>query len=120
MADINFDSDKLKEEKKEKRQFADRAASYRMKKAWTFVLSSPEGKMVMYELLEEAKVYSTPYSGEVHLTHVNIGKQDIGRHILNMIDIAKPSALLEMIRESKSNKVREESINQEIEETKEI
>jgi len=117
--ELNFDSNKLKEEKEKKRQFALRAAEYRMKKAWAAVLSTPEGKMVMYELLEESKTYSSPYAGDPYLTHLNVGKQDIGRFIMNWIDMARPSALLEMIRESKANKVREENLEKDIEETKE-
>ena len=116
---VNFDSNKLREEKEQKRQFALRAASYRIKKAWKAVCSMPEGKTVLHELLEEAKTYCSPYTSDPNLTHINIGRQDIGRHILQKIEECRPEALLEMIREDKADKIREENIDKEIDQIQE-
>ena len=96
-----------------------RAAAYRIKKAWKAICSMPEGRTVLHELLEESKSYSSAYSGDPYLTHVNIGKQDMGRKILQRIEESRPDTLLEMIREDKADKIREENIDKEIEEIKE-
>lgn len=73
-------------------------------------LTSPVVKRILNRLLDRSGAFLTPYAGDVNLTHINIGKQELGQWLIVEIDIAKPNAISEMMREKKSALVVKEQI----------
>ena len=75
-----------------------------------FILNTPQGRRVWRRLLEECGPLRNPYAGDVNLTHINIGKQDIGQWAMREMDMARPSTMQEMNREYKSDLALREAV----------
>lgn len=76
-----------------KESVRDRGANSDLKK----VLSTPEGKRVWREFLEDAMVFRSAYAPDTNLIYYNSGRQDLGRHWMTKIQNADPEAFREII-----------------------
>lgn len=65
-----------------------------------FVLSSPQGRRVLWKYLSDAGVYHTSFTGN-NTTFFNEGKREIGLAILHDIHEANAEAYILMMNENK-------------------
>lgn len=82
-------------------------------------LGTPVGKRIARRFLDKCETFVDAEGADVYATYINIGKQKIGHWLLLEMDIAKPTAYQEMVREYKSAMVVKEQILTNIKEGKE-
>lgn len=70
------------------------------------VVANPNGRTVLMWLLTEAGLYSGLYSGESDLTHLNIGRRDLGLRLLAKLDEVSPIAYPRMLLDAASDRVK--------------
>lgn len=84
-----------------------------------FVLNSPEGRRVVWRILDKAKTFSSPFSfsnGERNWTDFYCGMQDVGMWLWRETEFARPDALSVIRREQQSReKMDEMDIKKDIE-----
>ena len=71
------------------------------------VLSHPEGRRLLWRILEECKTFSSVMTGN-SWTHYYAGKQDLGHYLMSEITEANEDALFVMMKE---NKIKGENNN---------
>jgi hypothetical protein len=67
---------------------------------WIWLLGQPAGRRLIWSQLEECGVFSSSFTGN-QVTYFNEGKRIVGLGILGKIAKFKPSALVEMMEESR-------------------
>jgi hypothetical protein len=70
------------------------------------VMATPEGRMVMWNLLERAGIYRSIWHPSAQI-HYNSGRQDFGHELLAMLTDADEEAYLTMEREMRTLARRE-------------
>lgn len=81
--------------RKEKQRSARRVAALRA------VMNTPEGRLVMWDLLERAGVFRSVWHPSA-LIHYNAGRQDFGHELLALLAEADEEAYLTMEREMRT------------------
>jgi hypothetical protein len=61
-----------------------------LRAAFAAVLSFPEGKRVLFWVLEQAAIYRDAYSGDDGATNYTLGQQSVGRKLIGMLDDIDP------------------------------
>jgi hypothetical protein len=61
------------------------------------LLELPMFRRFAWRLLEECRVFRTPWDDDERWTHVRIGKGEIGRWLLDEVSVAHPGALAELM-----------------------
>jgi hypothetical protein len=69
------------------------------------ILSMPEGRRLLWRLLEEARVFHSTYTGNAD-TYFNEGKRSMGLLVLGEMLRAKPDSLFQMQKEAASDPLR--------------
>lgn len=64
--------------------------SRELKQSLEAVLSDPDGKRVLFWVLEQAAIYRDAYSGDDSATNYVLGQQSVGRKIMGMMDQIDP------------------------------
>jgi len=66
------------------------------------IMSTPEGRMWMMDVLESCKVFGNPIvAGDPHFTYHNIGEQNIGKKLLQDVNDAAIDEYVMMIKEAR-------------------
>lgn len=68
------------------------------------VLATPQGKRVLWRLLERCGVYKTSISTDPYATYYNEGERNIGLYVMAEINEANPQALLDMTVMAKADR----------------
>lgn len=69
---------------------AEKRDSEELRAAFAAVLSTAEGKRVMFWVLEQAAIYRDAYSGEDGATNYLLGQQAVGRKLIGLMDDIDP------------------------------
>ena len=67
---------------------------------WRFILNTPQGRRVIWQILEECKAFGSIWAPNASI-HYNSGKQDLGHIIMGEIVSVDEEALFLMMRENK-------------------
>lgn len=67
------------------------------------VLSTPEGKRVMWRILEFCGLYRNPFSGDGSETGFNCGKQQVAQWLVDECISCHPKATAELLINNKLN-----------------
>lgn len=67
--------------------------------AFKAVLDTPQGKRVLFWVLEQAAIYRDAYSGESAPTNYMLGQQAIGRRLIGVLDEIDPRAYPRLLLE---------------------
>ncbi len=89
-----------------KRSVTKRDAQARLA-AWRVVLALPEGRLLLWELLEHCSVFASIMDPSSNI-YANAGRQDVGHMIMARITEADDAKLFLMMTEANSNKRRME------------
>ena len=110
MAD-NFYSDVIDAKNKESKQEFQRRRDREIEDLRSLI-KKPEGRRVIWKILETCGVFKASFSLNSMQTAFNEGKRDIGLWLLKDVDMAEPMAYSQMLREyyseQKSKKAKEE------------
>lgn len=88
----------------------------RAKRDWEWMLSEPQGRRIIWELLAACGYGEPVIDREPNFTAYNCGRQAVELFIRRKIDEARPEALLKMKQEYESElKSQEKELNEEIE-----
>lgn len=68
------------------------------------VLSSKEGRRFCWRLLEHCNVFASIWRPSAEIHHL-AGKQDVGHHLMRIIEESDPKAFVLMIRENQEDKI---------------
>ena len=60
--------------------------------AFRAILSTDEGKRVLFWVLEQANIYGDAYKGDDAATNYTLGQQSIGRRVLGLMNEISPRA----------------------------
>jgi hypothetical protein len=71
---------------------------------WVAFLATPEGRAVIWDILEESKSFQNAFGRTDAETNHNTGRQAVGSFILDRIHRARPNALVEMMLENAKEK----------------
>jgi hypothetical protein len=63
--------------------------------AWRTVLALPEGRFLLWTILEQCQVAGSVYAPDVRI-YYNAGRQDLGHYVIAEISEAQPNAWLTM------------------------
>lgn len=66
---------------------------------WCVILSIPEGRRVIWQLLGKAKIHETIFETSSRI-YYNAGQQDFGHYIMSEATEAQPDAFLKMMMEA--------------------
>lgn len=72
-------------------------------RAWRVVLSSAEGRLLFWELLEHCSVFASVYDSSSKI-YANAARQDVGHYIMSRIGLADESKLFQMMKEASDYK----------------
>lgn len=78
-------------------------AELRFKEDMATVLSSKQGRRVIWRLLEECKVFNSVWDPTERIRYL-VGKQDLGHQVLAWVTNCSEDALLMMMKEAKELK----------------
>lgn len=94
-----MEKENLTEDQKRENRLRDRKLS-----DMRHVLKSAEGRRLLFDILDEAKIFHPSYvhGDNGYATTYNTGRQDMGRYVQNWIMEAKPEAYLQMQNEHAS------------------
>lgn len=84
------------EEQQKKGKDVAREAELRYTKALQQVLATPEGKVVLWDLLGFCRTFASVWEGGAKISY-NSGQQDVGHYLMDRIIRADPAAFLEMM-----------------------
>ena len=85
----------------------ERRRDARLRAALKVVMGSPEGRLVMWELLRTCGVYSSVWEASAKI-HYNAGRQDVGHELLADLHDVAPELYLTMEREMRTLAKREQ------------
>jgi len=72
-------------------------------RAWTVVLNTPEGRLLLWELLEHCSVFASIWDSSSKI-HANAGRQDVGHYVMARIGEADETKLFLMMTEASDAK----------------
>lgn len=68
------------------------------------IMGTPQGRAWMLELLESCKIFGNPVvPGDPYFTYHNIGEQNVGKKLLQDINVAAPQEYVTMMQESRGS-----------------
>lgn len=73
-------------------------------RAWRTVLALPEGRLLLWELLEHCSVFASVYDSSSKI-YANAARQDVGHYVMARIGEADEAKLLQMMREASEHQV---------------
>lgn len=76
------------------------------KDALNWMLSHRLGRRIYWKWMSETGVFATSYTGDNNKTNFNEGKRQIGLKMLNELNLVKPEAYLQMVKESEEDSVK--------------
>jgi len=95
------------EGERKKRQ-AERDAEYkRINRAYKAVFGTPEGKVVLDDLLSKGKLWVTTFTGNSQ-TYFNEGKRDLALYILKRTNTADPNIIIKLMEDNLRLKLERE------------
>ena len=71
-----------------------------------FVLGTPQGRRFVWRILERTKVFESIWHPSAQI-HYNAGQQDFGHYLFGEIAEAEETAILQMMQESKRQKMED-------------
>lgn len=79
------------------------------------VLMRPEGRRVIYRVIEESKAFASSFvPGHADMTAFNEGQRSVGLFVLKLAELAEPGVCLKMAREDESDKISREQKHSQI------
>ncbi len=87
----------------DKSQAAQDKARYEYLKDMEWVLSDPRGRRVIWNILEETKVFGEVWDPGVRI-HFNVARQDYGKKIMGDVVDVGPGVLVNMMVENQKQK----------------
>lgn len=92
----------------DKRRERDERKRDREKSDIRFILKSPEGRRIYWNIMSETGVFRLSYNGDTNNTLYNEGRRSVGLNMLNNLLDAKPEAFSQMQQEFAAEKKIEE------------
>lgn len=68
-------------------------------RVWAWLMSGPQGRRVVYTLLERCGVYQNSYTGEIAGTSFNEGRRSVGLELMTKVIAASPENYMTMLGE---------------------
>ena len=79
------------------------------------VLMRPEGRRVIYRVIEESKAFAASFvPGHSDITAFNEGQRSVGLFVLKLAELAEPGICLKMAREDDSDRISREQKHSQI------
>jgi hypothetical protein len=70
------------------------------------LIGTASGRTVLMWLLTEAGLYSALYGGESEVTHLNIGRRDLGLRLLSKLGDVSPMAYPRMLLDAAADRLK--------------
>lgn len=86
-------------------------AERRIRDAWQSILSHRSGRRVVFDLLGVCHFGLSAFAGETNATMFIAGKQKVGEHIMDMLNLVSPEAYQLMIKEAKEDSENDRASN---------
>jgi hypothetical protein len=76
----------------------------RVMDSWAQQLETPEGRQVIWDIIEETGMFANAFGATDAETNHNTGRQSIGQFVVTRIHQIRPLALIEMMQENAKEK----------------
>ena len=96
------------DEEDRKKRRAEKEAEYKIvNRAYKTVFGTPEGKVVLDDILSKGSLWSTTFTGNSQ-TYFNEGKRDLALYVLKRTNTADPNIIIRLMEDNLKIKLERE------------